>query len=135
MALAEFDAKTNEIRAKKQEISASIARLAEKEEHRLEKDRVLQHERKKAGQNSIRKDRIKNLNELQVLQRQSDLMRQTAVELEQEVISIAQEIESIRAEIESSEVELKMVQEVFLPARNIERLRNRLQSSRNCIAQ
>ena len=109
--LSELGAKEKEIRAKKREIEALTAGFSEKEKLRLEKDRVFQDESKKAMDKRMRMNRIKNIKELQALQREIDLTRQANGELEEEIIRILQEIDVIKAQIQTKEAEMATMQE------------------------
>jgi predicted nucleic acid-binding Zn-ribbon protein len=109
--LAALEAKEKEMRAKKHEIDALTANFSEKEKLRSEKDRFFQDEGKKAMEKRMRMNRIKNIKELQALQREIDLMRQGNGELEEELIRIMQEIDAIKAQIQSKESEMAAMQE------------------------
>lgn len=98
--LSEIQAKERDIQAKQKEVDALNAACSEKEKLRAEKDRVFQDECKKAMDKRMRMNRIKNSKELQALQREIDLMRQSNGELEEELIKIMQEIDAIKANIE-----------------------------------
>jgi len=100
--LSELQAKEREIQAKHSEVDALNAACAEKEKLRAEKDRVFQDEGKKTMDKRMRMNRIKNSKELQALQREIDLMRQSNGELEEELIKIMQEIDAIKANIQSN---------------------------------
>ena len=101
--LGQIETKEREIRAKKSEIDLLVAGFSEKERLRLEKDRVFQEEGKKAVEKRMRMNRIKNVKELQALQREIDQARQSNGELEEELIRIMQEIDGIKAEIDAKE--------------------------------
>jgi predicted nucleic acid-binding Zn-ribbon protein len=109
--LGELQTKEKEIVAKKQEIAALVAINAEKEKLRLEKDRVLQDEGKKAMDKRLRMNRIKNIKELQALQREIEQIRQSNSELEEELIRIMEEMEGINSEIKAKEEDLATLQE------------------------
>lgn len=109
--LSELAAKEKEIAVKKQEIAALNATLAEKDKLRLEKDRFFQDEGKKAMDKRMRMNRIKNAKELQALQREIDLIRQTNGELEEELIRIMQDVDSVKAQIQAKESEMAVMQE------------------------
>ena len=109
--LSEFQAKEREIQAKQKEVDALNAACAEKEKLRAEKDRVFQDEGRKAMDKRMRMNRIKNSKELQALQREIDLMRQSNGELEEELIKIMQEIDAIKANIQSQEAEMAALRE------------------------
>ena len=109
--LGELEAKEKEIRAKKREIEVLTAGFSEKERLRLEKDRVFQDEGKKAMDKRMRMNRIKNIKELQALQREIDLTRQANGDLEEELIRIMQEIDVVKAQIQTKEAEMATMQE------------------------
>ena len=88
--LSDLRAMELDIQAKQKEVDALVAAAAEKEKLRAEKDRVFQDEGKKAMDKRMRMNRIKNSKELQALQREIDLMRQSNGELEEELIKIMQ---------------------------------------------
>jgi uncharacterized protein len=111
--LSELEAKEKEIRAKKREIDALTLNFTEKEKLRSEKDRFFQDEGKKAMDKRMRMNRIKNVKELQALQREIDLMRQGNGDLEEELIRIMQEIDAIKAQIQARESEMATMQEVW----------------------
>ena len=109
--LSEIGIKEREIRAKKSEIGALVAGFSEKEKLRLEKDRVFQDEGRKAMEKRMRMNRIKNVKELQALQREIDQARQNNGELEEELIRIMQELDVIKAQIQAKEAEISTMQE------------------------
>ena len=109
--LSELAAKEKEIAAKRKEIDALTASLSEKEKLRSEKDRVFQDEGKKAMDKRMRMNRIKNTKELQALQREIELLRQTNGELEEELIRVMQEVDGIKAQIQAKELEVAGMQE------------------------
>jgi uncharacterized protein len=112
--LSELEIKEKEIRAKKREIEALTAIFSEKEKLRTEKDRFFQDEGKKAMEKRMRMNRIKNAKELQALQREIEMMRQTNGELEEELIRIMQEIDTVKAQIQAKEAEMATMQEDWL---------------------
>jgi hypothetical protein len=109
--LGEVETKQREIDAKQREIDALTAACAEREKVRAEKDRVFQDEGKKAMDKRMRMNRIKNVKELQALQREIDLMRQANGELEDEIIKIMQEIDAIKAQIQTKHSEISGLRE------------------------
>jgi predicted nucleic acid-binding Zn-ribbon protein len=111
--LSELQAKEREIQAKQKEVDALNAACAEKEKLRAEKDRVFQDEGKKAMDKRMRMNRIKNSKELQALQREIDLMRQSNGELEEELIKIMQDIDAIKANIQSNQAEMAALHEAW----------------------
>ena len=109
--LTELAAKEKEIAAKKREIETLTASFTEKEKVRSDKDRVFQEEGKKVTDKRMRMNRIKNNKELQALQREIELMRQTNGELEEELIRVMQEADAIKAEIQTKQSEAALIQE------------------------
>ena len=109
--LGELQTKDKEIEARKQEIVSLTAAYSEKEKLRQEKDRVLQDESKKTMDRRMRMSRIKNVKELQALQREIDQIKQNNGELEEALISIMEEIDGIKAAIKAKEEELATIQE------------------------
>ena len=109
--LSELAAKEKEIGVKKREIDALNVSYAEKEKLRSEKDRFFQDEGKKAMDKRMRMNRIKNTKELQALQREIDLMRQTNGELEEELIRIMQDVDFIKTQIQAKQSEMAAMQE------------------------
>lgn len=109
--IGELDAKEREIQAKRREVEALTAACAEREKSRADKDRVFQDEGKKTMDKRMRMNRIKNIKELQALQREIDQMRQSNGDLEEEIIKIMQEIDGIKAQIKSKEAEMGALQE------------------------
>jgi len=108
--LVDLQVKEKEIQAKQQEIALLAASYAEKEKLRQEKDRVLQDEGKKAVDRRMRMNRIKNTKELQALQREIDLIRQSNGEIEEDLIKVYEEIDRIKAELKVKEEEAAIMQ-------------------------
>ena len=111
--LSELQTREREIQAKQKEVDALTAACAEKEKLRAEKDRVFQDEGKKAMDKRMRMNRIKNSKELQALQREIDLMRQSNGDLEEELIKIMQEIDAIKTSIQGKEAEMAALREAW----------------------
>lgn len=109
--LSDLKTKSKEIESKKQEIGSLVAAFTEKEKIRLEKDRTLQDEGKKAMDKRMRMNRIKNAKELQALQREIDQIKQANSELEEEIIKMLEELDSLKAEISAKEQEVTQLQE------------------------
>lgn len=109
--LGDLDSKEKGIQAKKREIDSLRATLAEMEKLRAAKDRVFLDEGKKAVDKRMRMNRIKNIKELQALQREIDLMRQANGELEEELIKIMQQMDGIKAQMQTKEAELAALHE------------------------
>ena len=108
--LSELQTKETEIEAKKREVEALTALLAEKEKLRQEKDRIFQDEGKKIMDKRMRMNRIKNIKELQALQREIDQIKQRNIELEEALIQIMVEIDGIKGNIKAKEDEMAQIQ-------------------------
>ena len=109
--LGELQVKDKEIQCKKQEIALLAAAYAEKEKERQGKERILQDEGKKAMDKRMRMNRIKNIKELQALQREIEQIRQSNSELEEELIKILEEIDHLKAELKAKEEEAELMQQ------------------------
>jgi uncharacterized protein len=116
--LEELRVTERQIVAKKGEIDALNAVYSEREKVRVEKDRVFQDEGKKAMDKRMRMNRIKNVKELQALQREIELMRQANGELEEELIKIMQEIDAIKAQVQTKKSEVAAMQEEWQSKQN-----------------
>ena len=110
-ALAEIQEKEMAIKAKKQELRDLTGVFDEKEKLRCEKDRVLQYDGKKAMDKRMRMNRIKNVKELQALQREIDQIRQSNSELEEELIKMMEELEGLKNDIKAKQEELTKAEE------------------------
>lgn len=108
--LGELRIKETEIDAKKREIEALTALFVEKEKLRREKDRIFQDEGKKVMDKRMRMNRIKNIKELQALQREIEQIKQSNSELEEALIQIMVEIDGIKANIKAKEDEMASIQ-------------------------
>ncbi len=104
--VGELQAEEKGILSKKHEIDTLKAVYAEKEKVRQDKERILQDESKKATDKRMRMNRIKNIKELQALQREIEQIRQTNNEQEEELIKILEELESIKGDIKTKEDEM-----------------------------
>jgi len=63
-------------------------------------------------------NRIKNAKELQALQREIDLMRQTNGDLEEELIKVMQEIDAVKAQIQTKQAEMAAIQDEWQKKQN-----------------
>ncbi len=108
--LSELRTKESEIGARKREIETLTALLSEKEKQRQDKDRVFQDEGKKVMDKRMRMNRIKNIKELQALQREIDQIKQSNSELEEALIQVLVEIDGIRGNIKAKEDEIAQIQ-------------------------
>ena len=111
--MGELQSEEKEIVSKKQEIEALKAVCAEKDKIRQEKERLLQEEGKKAMDKRMRMNRIKNIKELQALQREIEQIRQGNSEQEEELIKILEELDGIKANIKAKEEEMAQRQDLW----------------------
>lgn len=102
----ELDKRDKEIQAKRQEMALAAAECSAKEKLRQEKERKLQEESTKAMDKRMRMNRIKNIKELQALQREIDQIKQENGQLEEELIGILEEIEGFKAQLNEKQEEL-----------------------------
>ena len=109
--LGDLDSKEKQIQAKKRELDSLNAAFSEMEKLRAAKDRVFQDEGRKAMDKRMRMNRIKNVKELQALQREIESMRQANGDLEEELIKIMQQMDGIKAQIQSKEAEMAALDE------------------------
>jgi predicted nucleic acid-binding Zn-ribbon protein len=116
--LDELRVTEKQIQVKKTEIDVLRMTYSEKEKYRSEKDRVFQDEGKKAMDKRMRMNRIKNVKELQALQREIEQMKQTNGDLEEEIIKVMQEMDVIKAQIQSKESEIAAMQEEWQSKQN-----------------
>lgn len=108
--LSELATKEKEIEVKKREIAQLSLVLAEKEKNRAEKDRVLQEEGRKAVDKRMRMNKIKNIKELQALQREIEQIKQSNGELEETLIQVMEELDVVKAEIKTKQDEMAVMQ-------------------------
>ena len=107
----ELQEKERFIQERKQEVETLTAAYAAKEQLRQEKDRLLQDESRKATDKRMRMNRIKNVKELQALQREIDQIRQANGEAEEELLTMMVEIDGVKAEIKAKQESLLAAQQ------------------------
>lgn len=108
--LAEIQKKEEEIRTKCADIALFRAEWSEKDKQRQEKEQLLQEESKKATEKRMRMNRIKNIKELQALQREIDQIKLGNSQLEEELIKLLEEAESYASALRAKEEELKQLE-------------------------
>lgn len=108
--LAEIQKKEEEIQAKRADIALLRAEWSEKDKQRQEKEQLLQEESKKATEKRMRMNRIKNIKELQALQREIDQIKLGNSQLEEELIKLLEEAESYASALRAKEEELKQLE-------------------------
>ena len=108
--LAEIQKKEEEIRTKCADIALFRAEWSEKDKQRQEKEQLLQEESKKATEKRMRMNRIKNIKELQALQREIDQIKLGNSQLEDELIKLLEEAESYASALRAKEEELRQLE-------------------------
>ncbi|MEK6613553.1 MAG: C4-type zinc ribbon domain-containing protein [Candidatus Binatota bacterium] len=108
--LAEIQKKEGEIQAKRADIALLRAEWSEKDKQRQEKEQLLQEESKKATEKRMRMNRIKNIKELQALQREIDQIKLGNSQLEEELIKLMEEAEAYAGTLRAKEEELKQLE-------------------------
>jgi predicted nucleic acid-binding Zn-ribbon protein len=111
--MGEFQSEEKEILSKKREIDSLKALCGEKEKIRQDKERLLQEEGKKAMDKRMRMNRIKNIKELQALQREIEQIRQGNSEQEEELIRILEELDDLKANLKAKEEEMAQREELW----------------------
>jgi predicted nucleic acid-binding Zn-ribbon protein len=109
--LAEIQKREEEIGAKQVEMALLQAEWAERDKLRQEKEQVLQEESKKAVERRMRMNRIRNIKELQALQREIDQIKQGNAQLEEELIKVMEELETRAVSLREKGEELKKLEE------------------------
>jgi uncharacterized protein len=109
--LGELHEKQRFIQERKQEIEALAAACAAKEKLRQEKERLLHDESQKATDKRMRMNRIKNVKELQALQREIDQIRQSNGEAEEGLLNMMVEIDGLKGEIKAKQETLLAAQQ------------------------
>ena len=113
LVLAEIHRREQEIEAKKVEISLLSGDLAEWDKSRREKEKVLQEDGQKAMEKRMRMNRIKNIKELQALQREIDQIKQNNTQLEDELIKVLEELEARTSSLKEKVEELKKLEDAW----------------------
>jgi predicted nucleic acid-binding Zn-ribbon protein len=108
---SELQEKERFIKERKQEVEGLTAAYAAKEKLRQEKDKLVQDEGRKATDKRMRMNRIKNVKELQALQREIDQIRQANGEAEEALLTMMIEIDGVKAEIKAKQESLLAAQQ------------------------
>lgn len=108
--LAEIGKREEDLKAKKLEVERLRVEWTEKDHMRSQKEKALQEEGKKTMDKRMRMNRIKNIKELQALQREIDQIKQGNVQLEEELIRLFEEVEAGTASLKEKTEELARVE-------------------------
>ncbi len=111
MHLAQIELREKEIEAKRAELGIIKVDWEEQEKLRKEKEQLLQDEGKKTMEKRMKMNRIKNIKELQALQREIDQIKQGNSQLEEELLSVMEVLETKGAVQQQMETELKELEE------------------------
>ena len=109
--LAELQRNEGELQAQRSEVATLKGEWAEKDKLRQEKERTLQEEGRKTMEKRMRLNRIKNIKELQALQREIDQIKESNARLEEELIQLLEELEAKGASVKAKEEEVKKLDE------------------------
>lgn len=109
--LTGIQAREEGIQTKKAEMAVLGVEWQAKDQLRQEKEQVLQEESKKATEKRMRMNRIKNIKELQALQREIDQIKQSNSQLEEELIRVLEELEACGTSLKAKEEELKKLED------------------------
>ncbi|MGH7834447.1 MAG: zinc ribbon domain-containing protein, partial [Candidatus Binatia bacterium] len=115
--LAELENWNERLEAKKIEVDAGRKDWLEREKLRQDKDRTLQEESAKAVEKRMRMTRIKNIKELQALQREIDQSKQNNSVIEEDLIKLMEELEGYGANLKLKEEELRGLEEQWTAKR------------------
>ncbi len=115
--LAEVQKTEQEIEVKRSDGGALRAEWEKKDKLRREKERELQKEGKKTAEKRMRMTQIKNIKEMQALQREIDQIKQANSQLEEEVITFMTELEGEGNLLKEKEEELKALEEEWAEKR------------------
>lgn len=111
LLLAEIQKREEEAQSKGGEVETLRTEWAAKEKLRQEKEQILQDEGRKAMEKRMRMNRIKNIRELQALQREIDQIKQSNAQLEEELLKVLEELEGVSALLKEKESELNKLDE------------------------
>ncbi|MBI4529029.1 MAG: hypothetical protein HY695_34970 [Deltaproteobacteria bacterium] len=115
--LDEIQKTEGEIQTKRAEIELFRGNWAEKDRLRQGKEKLLQEEGRKTTDKRMRMTRIKNIKELQALQREIDQMKQSNSQLEEELIKLMEETEMSFASLQEKEQELARLEQEWTEKR------------------
>jgi len=115
--LAEMQRWESEVEAKKTEVELHRQQWKEKEALRHDKERILQEEGGKTVEKRMRMNRIKNIKELQALQREIDQIKQNNSVIEEELIKAMEALDACAASLGEKEAEAKALEETWTTKR------------------
>ena len=117
LILAEMQRWESEIEAKKIEVELHRQQWKEKEALHHDKERILQEESGKTVEKRMRMNRIKNIKELQALQREIDQIKQNNSVIEEELIKAMEALDTCATSLGEKEAEAKALEETWATKR------------------
>lgn len=111
MHLAQIELRERDIEEKRAELGILKVDWEEQDKLRKEKEQALQEESRKTMEKRMRMNRIKNIKELQALQREIDQIKQGNSQLEEELLAVMEVLETKVAVQQQREAELKELEE------------------------
>ncbi len=109
--LAEIETREKGIEVKRADGGSLRAEWEKKDKLRRDKEKELQDEGRKAADKRMKMTQIKNIKEMQALQREIDQIKQANSQLEEQVISVLEELEAEGNILKEKEEELKAMEE------------------------
>lgn len=109
--LAEIETREKGIEENRADGGTLRAEWEKKDKLRRDKEKELQDEGRKAAEKRMKMAQIKNIKEMQALQREIDLIKQGNSQLEDELISVLEELEAEGNILKEKEEGLKAVEE------------------------
>ena len=115
--LKEIREKEQELEIKRTDGGALRAEWESKDKLRQEKEKQLQEDGKRAAEKRMRMAQIKNIKEMQALQREIEQIKQANSLLEEEVVTVITELEGESSILKEKEDELKALEESWAEKR------------------
>jgi len=109
--LAEIETREKGIEAKRADGGALRAEWEKKDKLRRDKENELQDKGRKAAEKRMKMAQIKNIKEMQALQREIDQIKQGNLQSEEQLISVLEELEAEGNILKEKEEELKAMEE------------------------
>ncbi len=109
--LAEIQTWEKRIVAQKADSGALRSEWEKKDKLRRDKEKELQDQGRKTAEKRMKMAQIKNIKEMQAIQREIDQIKQGNTQLEEELISVLEELEAEGNTLKEKEQELKTIEE------------------------
>lgn len=111
LLLAEIQKREGELAQHRAEVGELKAEWTGKDTSRREKERTLQDEGRKAADKRMRMNRVKNIKELQALQREIEQIKQANTQTEEELIGLMEGLEASASVVKEKEEALRQLEE------------------------